>query len=161
MAISYSPAFKEQALVKALARGNHSLESVANELQMNRWTLKNWLGQEGRKTKPPLAQADKRPQDWSQKERLLAVIATHSLSPAELQTFCREKGIFAHHLTSWRDHFCLADQAASEQTQIRQLKEQNRLLNQSLLRKEKALAEAAALLILQKKFQALWEEEEK
>jgi transposase-like protein len=161
MAISYSPAFKEQALVKAHARGNRSIESIADELQMNKFTLKNWLDEARHKMKLPLMQEDKRPQDWTAQERLLAVIQAHDLSPTQLQVFCREKGLFAHHLTSWRAHFCSADKAALEQVQIRQLKEQNRLLNQSLARKEKALAEAAALLILQKKFQALWEEGEK
>ena len=45
--------------------------------------------------------------------------------------------------------------------EIRTLKDENEQLKRALLRKDKALAEAAALLILQKKFQALWEEEVK
>ena len=40
------------------------------------------------------------------------------------------------------------------------LKEENAALKRELVRKEKALAEAAALLVLQKKFRALWEDQE-
>jgi len=44
---------------------------------------------------------------------------------------------------------------------LRQAKQKNDQLERQLRRKDKALAEAAALLVLQKKFQALWEGEEK
>jgi transposase-like protein len=120
-----------------------------------------WLKLERLRTNIPLSPTEKRPQDWTPEDRLLAVIQSHDLSPTQLQVFCREKGLFTHHITSWKKQFCLASPAASEQAQIRQLKDQNRQLNQALLRKEKALAEAAALLILQKKFQALLGGEEK
>ena len=45
--------------------------------------------------------------------------------------------------------------------EIRTLKDENEKLKRELVRKEKALAEAAALLILQKKFRAFWEDEVK
>jgi hypothetical protein len=44
---------------------------------------------------------------------------------------------------------------------MRTLKDENDSLKKEILRKDKALAEAAALLVLQKKFRALWEDEEK
>lgn len=44
---------------------------------------------------------------------------------------------------------------------MRTLKDENTRLKRELVRKDKALAEAAALLILQKKFRALWEDEDK
>jgi len=44
---------------------------------------------------------------------------------------------------------------------VRALTDENAKLKRELVRKEKALAEAAALLILQKKFQALWADEDK
>ena len=46
-------------------------------------------------------------------------------------------------------------------TALRQAKQKNEQLERELRRKDKALAEAAALLVLQKKFQSLWEVEEK
>ena len=70
--------------------------------------------------------------------------------------------MFAHHLTGWKDAFCAGGkEAAPAARELRTLKDENQQLKRELLRKEKALAEAAALLILQKKFQALWEDEAK
>lgn len=78
-----------------------------------------------------------------------------------MHAWCREKGLFAHHLTSWRTAFCADSKVASGNRELRTLKDENDQLKRELVRKEKALAEAAALLILQKKFRALWEGEDK
>lgn len=85
----------------------------------------------------------------------------HGLSGEALQVWCRERGLFAHHLASWKAAFCAGAKADSGARELRSLKDQNDQLKRELVRKEKALAEAAALLILQKKFRALWEDEAK
>jgi hypothetical protein len=85
---------------------------------------------------------------------------THGLSGESLQAWCREHGIFAHHLTSWKTAFCAEDkESASGVREVRTLKDEIAKLKRDGARKDKALAEAAALLILQKKFRALWEDE--
>ncbi|MDP1939556.1 MAG: transposase [Gallionella sp.] len=106
---------------------------------------------------------EKRPQDWTPEQQLIALHQTHGLSGEALQTWCRENGLFAHHLTSWKAAFCAhADTKTAPGTrEIRVLKDENDQLKRELIRKERALAEAAALLILQKKFRALWEDEVK
>jgi hypothetical protein len=50
---------------------------------------------------------------------------------------------------------------AADATEVRKLKGELATLQRELNRKEKALSEAAALLVLQKKYQALWEDEDK
>ena len=74
--------------------------------------------------------------------------------------------MFAHHLTGWKDAFCAGGkETAPAARELGALKGEIQQLKRELLRKEKALAEAAALLILlvaaldlmlQKKFQAFW-----
>ena len=93
----------------------------------------------------------------------MALHETHSLSGDALHAWCREHGLFAHHLTSWRTAFCETAKAApgTGTRELRILKEENDQLKRDLVRKEKALSEAAALLILQKKFRTLWEDEVK
>jgi hypothetical protein len=103
---------------------------------------------------------DKRPSDWTLAEKLTALQETHALSGEALNVWCREKGLFAHHLTSWKNEFC-APKTPVPVAQMRTLKDENDNLKKEILRKDKALAEAAALLVLQKKFRALWEDEEK
>jgi hypothetical protein len=103
---------------------------------------------------------DKRPQDWKPEEQLLALQQTHGLSEEERNAWCRERGLFAHHLVAWSQAL-VAPSAGANQQEIRSLKDENQQLKRELVRKEKALAEAAALLVLQKKFRALWEDEAK
>jgi transposase-like protein len=161
MTAKHSEAFIEQALVKAYSRGNRTIKSVAQDLNVNHHTLKYWMKNKAViKSGAPLAR-EKRPQDWTAAEQFSALRETHGLSGEALQAWCRERGIFAHHLTSWETAFCAeAKEPATGVREVRTLKDENAKLKRELVRKDKALAEAAALLILQKKFLALWEDEE-
>jgi transposase-like protein len=104
---------------------------------------------------------EKRPHDWTAEEQLTALHESHGLAGEKLQAWCRERGLFAHNLTSWKAAFCAgAKEVAPSGREVKTLKDENVKLKRELVRKEKALAEAAALLILQKKFRALWEDEE-
>lgn len=82
------------------------------------------------------------------------------MSGEALNAWCWERGLFGHHLTSWKEEIC-APQSSVTAPQLRTLKDDNISLKKEILLKDKALAEAAALLVLQKKFRALWEDEEK
>ena len=161
MGIRYSEAFIEQALFKVYSRGKRTVQSVAEELSVNCHTVKNWMKRKELSTVGVLATKGHRPQDWSAEQQLVALHQTHGLSGEALQTWCRENGLFAHHLTSWKTAFCADVKVASGNREIRVLKDENEQLKRELIRKERALAEAAALLILQKKFRALWEDEVK
>ena len=90
---------------------------------------------------------EKRPQDWSAEAQLVALHETHGVVGEELNAWCRANGLFAHHLTSWRTAFCADGKAAPNTGEIRVLKEENVQLKRELLRKEKALAEAAGCRI--------------
>ena len=108
------------------------------------------------------AEQARRPQDWGLEEQLIGLHESHGLQGEALNAWCREKGLFAHHLASWRESFCAGNkEEARGDRERRSLKDEIQQLKRELSRKEKALAEAAALLILQKKFQALWEDEVK
>jgi transposase-like protein len=161
MGIRYSEAFIEQALFKVYSRGKRTVKSVAEELNVNCHTVKNWMKRKEVGPVGVLETKERRPQDWSAEEQLLALHETHGMAGEALQTWCRENGLFAHHLTSWKAAFCADVRTAPVSREIRVLKDENDQLKRELVRKERALAEAAALLILQKKFRALWEDEVK
>lgn len=156
---TYSVEFREQALAKVLQRGNRSVGTVAAELNMNVLTLRKWIrvsNAASRNTGPVDA---RRPEDWSLEERLLALHQSHGLNDEALNAWCRERGLFAHHLAQWRAQFCSAGAADSRRTnapEVRELKQANAQLQRELKRKDRALAEAAALLVLSKKYQALF-----
>jgi alanyl-tRNA synthetase len=109
---------------------------------MNHYTLKNWMKKVLGEKRSASSSKEKRPQDWRPEEQLVALHESHGLEGEALQGWCRERGL------------PVARELGTLKVEIQQLKRE-------LLRKEKALAEAAALLILQKKFQAFWEDEGK
>ena len=155
----YSLGFKEQALVKVYNRGNdQSVQSVANELNIHLTTLKAWMKQKEQDVNKPARQKSKRPEDWCPEERLAALQQSYGLLGEDLNTWCRERGVFIHQLEQWKTDFCSQGDSVDKREEarvLRTLKEENQSLERELLRKDKALAEAAALLVLQKKFRAL------
>ncbi len=159
----YSDAFIEQALVKVYSRGKRTVQDVADDMNVNFYTVKNWIRRKNLYMLKDSADREKRPQDWSRSEQLVALHETHSLDEEALQAWCRERGLFGHHLEAWRTAFCLDPKPATvaDTREVRNLQQQNEKLQKDLDRKDKALAEAAALLLLQKKFNALWEDEVK
>ena len=155
----YSVGFKEQALVKVYNRSNdQTIELIANELNINVTTLKDWMKQSKQTLNKAASPTSKRPMDWLPEERLTALQQSYSLLGDDLNTWCRERGVFAHQLEQWKIDFCShGDIGGSREDaqSLRALKVENQNLERELLRKNKALAEAAALLVLQKKLRAL------
>ena len=154
---SFTEAFKEQAIEKVLQRGHKTIQTIADELNVNHYTLKNWLKtyKRGSMSKEP---ASKRPKDWSTEERFQLLMESNALESEALNAFCRQKGLFTHHLETWKKTFLCAPQTATQTASDKVLRDEVKQLKKELNRKEKALAEAAALLVLQKKFHAFWEE---
>ncbi len=163
MNVKYSLAFVEQALIKAYNREGRSITAVADALGVNVHTLRYWMkNRSGINRTVPATSPEQRPQDWSAAQQLAALNETYGLTGEALQAWCRERGIFVHNLTSWRTAFCDAGkESAPAGREMRSLKDENVKLKRDLARKDRALAEAAALLILQKKFRALWDGEDK
>ena len=163
----HSIEFQEQALRKVRQRGTRSVQDVASDLNMAVGPLRKWLSKSNRKGEVGKLVSDLPvdlpAQSWGPAQRLLALNQTHAMSPTQLHAWCREKGLFEHQLKAWGEAFCSATVSESREarTALRELQIKHDGLQRELRRKEKALAEAAALLVLQKKFQALWEDEEK
>jgi transposase-like protein len=153
---TYSAEFKEQALVKVYNRGDRTIQDIADELNINLFTLKNGMKTTTPNTEKRTPDKAKRPQDWRPEDRLVALHECYGLSDEALNAWCRARGLFAHQLTQWKTDFCISGSSSREEAQaLRSLKTENQRLERELTRKEKALAEAAVLLVLQKKFQAL------
>jgi len=155
----YSESFRQQALEKVYSRDSRSIRSVAVDLNMSFGTLRNWMKAEQNNSQAKASLQSKRPNDWSQAERLEILKESHGLDVEALNALCCEKGVFRHHLEQWQAAF-VAGSTVVNRSELRELKDTNKALTRELNRKEKALAEAAALLVLQKKYRALWEEKD-
>jgi transposase-like protein len=151
----YSEDFKEQALAKVYSRGNNqTIQDVANDLNLCLQTLKTWM----KKTKLDSSRGQQsksiRLQDLRPEDRLAALQQSYGLIGEDLNAWCRKQGVFVHQLEQWKAEFCNQG-SVSEKREVHILKAEIHTLERELLRKDKALAEAAALLVLQKKFRAL------
>lgn len=161
-----STAFKLNAVEKALGRHeDETLEHVAQQIGIGYSTLTRWMTQvnTGKLTTTISTSASRRPEDWSAEEKWQALLDTATLTEPDLGVYCRRHGLYSHHLQQWKDAFMRKTTDETTQTlkaQNRALKDENKRLQRELHRKEKALAEAAALIILKKKAQALFETDE-
>lgn len=165
-----TPEFIEQALSKARQRGSRTLDEVAAELNVPVHTLKGWLKRphtgKAESVMPTSLPQSLPARQWSGAERLLALQESHGLSGEALHAWCREKGLFEHQLTDWREAFVssaappTAQERRESKAELKALQGKHEALQRELRRKERALAEAAALLVLQKKFQALLGDED-
>ncbi|WP_231597839.1 hypothetical protein [Synechococcus sp. CBW1002] len=97
----------------------------------------------------------KDPEGWSAADKFTVVLETAGFNATELSAFCRERGLYPEQVERWR----LASQDANEKLRAQDQREIKRL-QKELRKKEKALAEAAALLLVTKNMQALWGEAE-
>lgn len=107
----------------------------------------------------------KNAEEWSSEDKFAVVLETAALNAAELAEYCRRKGLFAEQIAAWRNacmsaNASVVQQTRGQQAQAKEDKKRIRQLEKELQRKEKALAEAAALLILRKKAQAIWGDKE-
>jgi len=100
-----------------------------------------------------------RPQNWSSVDKLNAVITTSSMTEEEIGAYCRQNGIYSNNLANWRRAMIegLKPSINKEQkVENFKLKSEIKSLKSELTRKEKALAETSALLILKKKANLIW-----
>jgi len=127
---------------------------VARELGVSVATLERWRSQ-------ALA-AGPRERSWTAVARLEAVIGTASMDEAGRSAWCREQGIFPSELERWRASAVAAlaepEEARASAQETRRDHRRIKELERQLRRKDKALAETAALLVLSKKLSAVFGE---
>lgn len=155
----YSAQFREQAVQKVLT-GSDSKMHIAKQMGVATSTLHRWLREAKHSGESVMTKHEKRPQDWPREARLNALIEASQLSEEELGAWCRQKGLHTHHLEKWRKEFSKEHQPGDQDNKARQLKKENKELKKELNRKDKALAETSALLVLKKKADAIWGDNE-
>ena len=155
---------KEQGKTLLLPPYNYSLRRVGSELNVAFGTAHKWrqeLKNEG------LLQEDKAGSSelFTPDQIFSFVMDTASMSERQLAAYCREKGLYVEQIREWKATSLQAFQTKSaskykQDTLRRADKKKIKALEKELARKDKALAETAALLVLREKFSALWETSE-
>lgn len=161
MARKYVAEFKENIIARMLPPRSESVKSISKETGISVDTLYTWRIQYRNNQRVAATSVSGPPGNHDSEEKLLAIIETASLSETELSEYCRRKGYYPEQIAGWRASVVQGLSAPPNKADREQLQQQSRTikqLHQELNRKEKALAEAAALLVLGKKVAALWEE---
>ena len=148
----YGQAFKDRAVARLLPPESAAVEVVAREVGIGAGTLARW--REEAQSRPARGRA------WPAGARLGAVSPTAAMNEAATSAWCREHGVYPAELDKWRASCTTAladpeDARASPQAtraSAKRIKE----LERDLLRKDRALAETAALLVLSKKVAAIF-----
>jgi transposase-like protein len=163
MRAAYSETFKAQMVQKLTSPGGPSAAALSRETGVCQTTLSRWIRQSSRVTAMSTKnRGKKRPQDWSAEEKLAIVLEAAQLDEGEaLGRLLRERGLHRATLERWRTQM-LQGLAPAARTSRKQSPEARRVreLERELRRKEKALAEASALLVLKKKAALIWGEED-
>jgi len=158
--VAYSTERKASAIAKMLPPHNRPLGQLSREEGISEGTLSRWRAQ-ARSQGQFLPDADAGPDGWTARDKFGAVIETAAMNEVEFSQYCRQRGLYPEQVRAWRSACEQAndwDRAASRHLARETKVDRTRIrdLERELARKEKALAETAALMVLRKKAEAIW-----
>jgi transposase-like protein len=152
----YGQAFKNRAVARLLPPEGAPLDVVAQAVGVSADTLERWRSE-------ALAQPVQQ-RTWTAAARLEAVITTAALDETARNAWCREHGVYPQQLAQWRSSATQAlagpEEARASPQQTKDDRRRIKELERELRRKDKALAETAALLVLSKKVEAIFDKGE-
>ena len=148
----YSEAFKRKMVQRLIGKNAVSATRLAQETGVRQQNLSRWL--EEARSLPSVAPERPKQRTWTVTEKARIVADAANLDGERLSAFLEREGVKLADLERWR--MVLEDQETSSTAMTKRVRQ----LERELARKEKALAEAAALLILKKKVEDLYPEDE-
>ena len=155
---SYTEPFKQEMVKRLAVPGALSATRLSKEVGVSNVTLSKWVRQYGRSSSQ--AMPGKTPKSWSAEEKLKAVTETAEMGDGQVGEYLRKEGLHSYHLVQWKKEVmdALIDSAKpkAKGTERAELKKRIKELERDLRRKDRALAETTALLVLQKKAQLIW-----
>ena len=160
----YGKTFKNKAVARVLPPKSETLEAVARDIGIGAGTLERWrdemlvlpAGERGGSALPSTSAS-------AAASRFDAVLNTATMDEASKSAWCRANGVYPQQLAEWRQS-CTQSLAEPESARARVVQPQQarqdrtriKELERELHRKERALAECAALLVLSKKVAAIF-----
>ena len=160
----YSEDIKETMVKKLTHPGGPSTTQLAKEVGIPHQTLSRWIREYA--NVGGMEKKAKSTKDWSVEEKFEALMETGRLEGEELGKYLRQKGLYSTDLERWKEEFVKKTKAAGQRgrpkkdPELIEARKEQKKLRKELRRKEKALAEASALLVLKKKAELIWGEPE-
>ena len=161
----FSEAVKADVRKRMSPPQRQSVPRISEELGIHVITLYKWR-KSWQLQGEVVPASEKEPEGWSAADKFTVVLETAGLNATELSAYCRQKGLYPEQVDRWRQSAQDANEkpvlTLKEQKELEKLRALNqreiKALKQELRRKEKAMAEMAALLGLRKKWEAFCSE---
>jgi transposase len=155
----YSEVVKESMVRKLTSPGGPSAVQLSKEVGIAHQTLSRWVKEYGNLS--PMGKKRKRAEDWSAEKKFEAIVEAQSLEGQELGEYLRRQGLHSADLERWKAEILEGLKPKGrgrprKDPEIFELRKREKALKGELRRKEKALAEASALLVLKKKAELIW-----
>ena len=171
-ATKYTDAIKASVLSKALAPNAPGVIELAKEFNIPKATIYTWMFNMKNKNNQK-ERVQQRPKDQSPASKLQAVMDTLGKTEQEQSAYCRTQGIYYSHIETWKKQILeslgaatsTADKVSNAKEKenkaaSQRIQDEMKQLKHHLNRKDKALAELTALLVLKKKADLLWGDNE-
>lgn len=160
---AYSSSFKEMAVQKLLSQNSEGLTKTAKKIGISASTLFDWKKKYGNSIRMSDEKKSKKPKNWTPEKKLQAIIETSAMSEHELGEYLRINGIHSSLLEEWKQDALGGFKTRGrpkKDPEVTELRKDNKVLQKDLKRKEKALAEMSARVILLKKSHEIFGDEE-
>ncbi len=160
----YTQERKEKIIERMMPPNNEAVAQISKEEGISEVTLYKWR-KEARNAGNATPGNGQNSDKWNSQDKFLIVMETFAMNELELAEYCRKKGLYREQIETWKS-VCLQangqafDQSKQLNVQLKEEQKRAKELEKDLQKKEKALAEAAALLLLRKKAQAIWGDDE-
>jgi Transposase len=151
--------FRRAAVEKFQSRGSRTVQEVARVLGVSSWSLYQWSKDYG---KGDGMRKNRRPAERSAQEKLKAVIEFERLEGEQQGEYLRREGLHSEHIAGWKKSMEAGLESgggsltAANRSEWAADKKKIKELERDLSRKDRALAETTALLVLKKKADLIW-----
>jgi len=160
----YSPHLIESIITKALPPNAAPIVELAKESGIPYSTIYTWVSMSRKNRSKSNNNIPTRPKSQSAEAKFKAVMDTLNMTEEEKGAYCRQHGFYTHHLEEWKklilEGLGATHTEKSQKIENQKTKIEIKKLQSDLRRKDKALAEVSALLILKKKADLLWGDNE-
>lgn len=154
---------KQEVIKKVLSGNGQTMTEIALAHNIGCSTLSKWVSRFKSENKVEVRQKSKSDLSTTQSERFKHLQATVGQEDVIVGAYCRKHGLYPHQLMQWEAEFMSKGSPSKNSqpnTEIKELRAENKALKQIIARKDKVLAETVALLILKKKAAQIWGESE-
>lgn len=153
----YSSDFKQSIVQKISNPGGPTIMEMSEKTGVHHTSIRNWI--QSYANTPTM----KKTKEWTPERKLEVIIKTAGMTENQLGEFLRSNGLHSSDLDQWKQDFYSSQQSVGRpkiDPEIAQLRNKEKELSKDLRRKDRALAEMSARVILLKKSRAIFGESE-